>query len=90
MPITKEAIFEIVKENLIDTLDEDVDEGAIELGQSMKDLGANSLDIVEIVSSSMRQLKVKVPRSELSKLTNIGELVDLLHQVALEKEQAAS
>ncbi|PID38109.1 MAG: acyl carrier protein [Proteobacteria bacterium] len=88
--MTKEAIFEIVKENLIDTLDEDVDEGAIELGQSMKDLGANSLDIVEIVSSSMRQLKVKVPRSELSKLTNIGELVDLLHQVALEKEQAAS
>lgn len=90
MPITKEAVFEIVKENLIDTLDEDVDESAIEPGKSMKDLGANSLDIVEIVSSSMRQLKVKVPRSELSKLTNIGELVDLLHQVALEKEEKAA
>ena len=90
MPITKEAVFEIVKENLIDTLDEEVDEGAIEPAKSMKDLGANSLDIVEIVSSSMRQLKVKVPRSELSKLTNIGELVDLLYKVALEKEQAAS
>jgi acyl carrier protein len=90
MPVTKEAVFEIVKENLLDTLDEDVEESAIEPGKSMKDLGANSLDIVEIVSSSMRQLKVKVPRSELSKLTNIGELVDMLHQVAIEKEQAAS
>lgn len=90
MPITKEAVLEIVKENLIDTLDEEVDVDAIEPSKSMKDLGANSLDIVEIVSSSMRQLKVKVPRSELSKLTNIGELVDLLYQVALEKEEKAA
>ena len=48
----------------------------------MKELGANSLDIVEIVSVSMRELKIKVPRSELSKLTNIGGLVELLYQVA--------
>jgi acyl carrier protein len=33
----------------------------------------------------MRELKVKVPRSELSKLTNIGDLVDLLYDVSLQK-----
>ncbi|MCK5797921.1 MAG: acyl carrier protein, partial [Deltaproteobacteria bacterium] len=53
-------------------------------------LGANSLDIVEVVSSSMRQLKVKVPRSELANLEDIGALVDLLYQVALEKEEKAA
>lgn len=90
MPITKEEIFEVVKENLIDTLDDEVEENEIAREKSMKDLGANSLDIVEIVSSSMRQLKVKVPRSELSKLTNICELVDMLYQVAMEKEDKAS
>lgn len=87
--ITKEAVLEVVKENLIDTLDDEVEAEEIDATKSMKDLGANSLDIVEVVSSSMRQLKVKVPRSELSKLTNIQELVDLLYQVAIEKEQQA-
>lgn len=87
--ITKEYVLEVVKENLIDTLDDEVEAEDIDASKSMKDLGANSLDIVEVVSSSMRQLKIKVPRSELSKLTNIQELVDLLYQVALEKEQQA-
>jgi len=84
--ITREKVLEVVKENLIDTL-EDIEESQIDPAKSMKDLGANSLDIVEVVSSSMRQLKVKVPRSELSKLTNMNELVDLLFKVAQEKEQ---
>lgn len=52
----------------------------VDTSKSMKDLGANSLDIVEVVSSSMREIKVKIPRSELSKLTNVQQLVDLLHE----------
>ena len=51
----------------------------------MKDYGANSLDIVEVVSHTMRELRVKVPRTELSKLTNIDDLVDLLYEVARDK-----
>ena len=49
------------------------------------DYGANSLDLVEVVSRSMRQLKVKVPRSELNKLENIEQLVDLFHKTLEEK-----
>ena len=56
---------------------------------NMKDLGANSLDIVEVVSCSMRELKVKVPRSELNTLENINQLVDLLHKTVEEKAAAA-
>jgi acyl transferase domain-containing protein len=41
-----------------------------------------------VVSSSMREIKVKVPRSELAKLTDIGGLVDLLHTVSLEARAA--
>ena len=79
--MTKEHILSVVKKHLMQTIDGlTVDQ--IDPSKSMKDLGANSLDIVEIVSVSMRELKVKVPRSELSKLANIGGLVDLLHQVA--------
>ncbi len=86
---SKEEILQVVKNHIIDTLEE-VEETEIKPEQSMKDLGANSLDIVEIVSCSMRELKVKVPRSELNKLQDIEALVDLLHQVLEEKENAAN
>lgn len=82
--MTKEHVFAVVKKHLLRTLD-GVDPADVELSRSMKDLGASSLDLVEIVSLSMRELKVKVPRSELSKLNNIGGLVDLLHSVSLEQ-----
>jgi len=32
----------------------------------------------------MREMRVRVPRAELSKLTDIGGLVDLLYQASLE------
>ena len=85
--MTKEQIFAVVKKHLMQTVDGLTDE-QIDPTKSMKDLGANSLDMVEIVSVSMRELRVKVPRSELSKLSNIGGLVDLLHDAANQKAAA--
>jgi len=85
--MTKEKIFSIVKKNLLDIL-EDADESAVTPDKSMKELGANSLDIVEVVSTSMRELKVKIPRSELNTLTNIGQLVDALHTALNNKVDA--
>jgi len=85
--MTKEHILTVVKKHLMQTID-GLTEAQIDPTKSMKDLGANSLDIVEIVSVSMRELKVKVPRSELSKLTNIGGLVDLLHDVGAQAKSA--
>ena len=85
--MTKDHVLTVVKKHLMQTID-GLTEDQIDPSKSMKDLGANSLDIVEIVSVSMRELKVKVPRSELSKLTNIGGLVDLLHDVANQKATA--
>jgi acyl carrier protein len=89
MAATREEITDLVKEHLMDNL-EDLDEADFDPDKSMKDMGANSLDIVEVVSCTMRDLKVKVPRSELSKLTNVTELVDLLCRVVQEKEQATA
>ena len=88
MAITREKVLEVVKKHLVDTV-EDLEGVEIDPAKSMKDLGANSLDIVEVVSCSMRELKVKVPRAELNKLENINQLVELLHKTVQEKEQAA-
>jgi acyl carrier protein len=75
--MTRDQVLHVVKKHLVDAVD-GLEHDAIDPSRSMKDLGANSLDIVEVVSRSMRELKVKVPRSELSKLTNIGGLADTL------------
>jgi acyl carrier protein len=48
----------------------------IDANKSFVDYGANSLDIVEIVSGSMRELKIKIPRTELSDIKNIQGLID--------------
>ena len=82
---SREQVLEIVTENLVDTIEE-LEGVEIDPARSMKDLGANSLDIVEVVSCSMRQLKVKVPRAELNNLENINQLVDLLYTTVQEKE----
>lgn len=86
--MTREDVLEVVTRHLVDTIEE-LEGVEIDPHKSMKDLGANSLDIVEVVSCSMRELKVKVPRSELNSLENIDQLVELLHKSVQEKESAA-
>lgn len=76
--MTRETILAVVAKHLANAVDE-LDPATVDGAKSMKDYGANSLDIVEVVSASMRELKIKVPRAELGKLTTIDGLVDLLY-----------
>jgi acyl carrier protein len=73
--MTKQEIIDVIKKNIVENLD-DVEEGDIDPQQSMKEYGANSLDIIEVVSCSMRDLDIKIPRSELADIGNIDELAD--------------
>ena len=87
--MTRDAVLVVVKKHILDVTEDLSSADSIDPSMAMKDLGINSLDIVEVVSASMRELKVKVPRSELSKLTNIDGLVDMLYHAAAEKERAS-
>ena len=80
--MNRDEILSTVKTYLVDAVDE-LDPDTIDPALSMKDLGANSLDIVEVVSRTMRDLRIRVPRAELSTIENIDGLVDLLHNVSL-------
>lgn len=77
--MTKQEVIQVIKSNIVDNLD-DIEEGAIDVSKSMKDYGANSLDIIEVVSSSMRELNIKIPRSELADISTIDELADRFMQ----------
>ncbi len=70
----REVILEVIEKHLkksVAGLSETIDPN-----KALTDYGANSLDIVEIVSGTMRELKIKIPRTELSEITNIAGLVD--------------
>ncbi len=73
--MTKEQVIEVIKKNIVANID-DVDPGTIDPQKSMKDYGANSLDMIEVVSTSRRELKIKVPRSELADINNIDQLAE--------------
>lgn len=75
--MTRDEILELVINNIKLNVD-DLEDTEIDPTKAMADYGASSLDIVEIVNSTVRKLKVKVPRTELAKLQNINDLVDLL------------
>jgi acyl carrier protein len=53
-------------------------ETKIDLDVPYRQLDINSLDIAEIVSKTVRELKVQVPRTELAKLTTARQLVEII------------
>jgi polyketide biosynthesis acyl carrier protein len=52
---------------------------AFERTDSLKDLGANSVDRSEIIMMTLESLAVRVPLIEMAKAKNIGELADIIH-----------
>ena len=73
--MTQEEVFDVLKKHILDQLEDEVEEEDVTIETSMKDLGANSLDIVEIITNTMRELKIKIPRDELAAIDTMQGLV---------------
>lgn len=71
----KTQILDVIKKNVLENVDE-ITEEELDPQKSMRDYGANSLDIIEIVSGSMRELNIKIPRAELTDIQNMNELAE--------------
>ena len=70
MATTREEIFEEVKEVLADALGLDDDEVAAE-ATLMGDLGAESIDFLDIVFRLEKSFSIKIPREELFPAENV-------------------
>jgi polyketide biosynthesis acyl carrier protein len=81
MPIDKEEIFAVIKANTLRILSE-VGPDDITIDRNLTDLGANSIDRVEIVMYSLQDLKLKIPAPELHGLKNLRAVVDLFYRHA--------
>lgn len=82
--MTRDHIFGVVRANILKIV-EDVPAEAITEDVSMRDLGADSLQVVEVVSRSMKELRLKVPRTELSRAGNLSDLLDLFERAAADR-----
>lgn len=74
--MTKDTIVDVIKKHIVENLEDIESADQIDVNKSMKDYGANSLDIIEIVSCAMRELEIKVPRAELAEIATIDQLAD--------------
>jgi polyketide biosynthesis acyl carrier protein len=79
--ITRDTILATIKKHLLRVVD-DLDESRIDFDLSMRDMGANSLDVVEVVADTMRELRIKLDLSDFGNIKNINGLADFLYQTA--------
>jgi len=71
------VVFEKVKAILVDQLD--VDEDAITMESSIiDDLGADSLDVVDMVMSMEEEFDIEIPDEEIEAMKTVGDLVKFI------------
>ncbi len=82
-------MFQVIQKN-ISLVIEGASVRDIKETDSMVDYGADSLEIVEVVSRTMKEVKIKVPRTELSSAKDLKDLLDLFEKAQAAKSEQAS
>ena len=77
--MSSEEIFDKVKEIIIEQLG--VTESSITMEASfIDDLGADSLDIVELVMALEEEFDIEIPDADAEKVTTVGDVVDYIKE----------
>lgn len=70
-------VFDKVKAIIVDQLG--VDEDAVTMESSfLEDLGADSLDIVELIMALEEEFDLEIPDEEAEKITTVGDAVNYI------------
>lgn len=70
-------IFEKVQEKVAEQLSIDSDDITME-SSFIEDLGADSLDIVELLMALEEEFDIEIPDEEAEKLVTVGDVVDYI------------
>ena len=70
-------VFEKIKEMLADQLDADAEEMTMDT-LIAEDLGADSLDVVDLLMSLEDEFDVEIPDEEIENLKTIGDVVEYI------------
>ncbi len=77
--MTRDEVVAVIRKNVVEQID-GVEPEDLEFADSFRDFGANSLDMLEVVTASMREMDIKVPRAELAEIETIEGLADKFMQ----------
>ncbi len=73
--ITAEKIKELIAKQLNKPVSEITDEKEV-----VKDLGADSLDVVEMLMNFEEEFDISVPESEAVKIKTVGDIIKLINK----------
>lgn len=79
--MAKEEIFDKLKELVVDQLGVEEDEVTMEASMQ-DDLGADSLDLVDLVMSVEEEFGVKVADEDLENIKTVGDIVNYIEERA--------
>ncbi|NLL36063.1 MAG: acyl carrier protein [Fretibacterium sp.] len=71
----KEEILSRLKEIIVDRLDVEEDQ-IVQEASFVEDLGADSLDIVELIMGIEEEFDIEIPDEDAEKLTSVGEAMN--------------
>ncbi|MEF2145288.1 MAG: phosphopantetheine-binding protein [Desulfovibrionaceae bacterium] len=75
--MSKEKVLELLVKNLKRAVPEFADEG-FDTSKSYQELGVSSLELVEVVTRTTKELKLSVPFQELAKVRTTDDLADVI------------
>lgn len=73
------STFDKVKEIIVDTMNFDEDEITMDV-DLIKDLGADSIDAVELVMALEEEYNLEIPEEETAKLTKVSDIVKYIDE----------
>lgn len=76
-----EEIFEKVKEVIIDQLGIEDEEKITMETTFIDDLGADSLDVVELIIALEEEFGMEIPETEAEKIVTVGDVVEYINSV---------
>ena len=77
--MSSEEIFDKVKEIIVEQLG--VAENAVSMEASfIDDLGADSLDIVELIMALEEEFDMEIPDADAEKVVTVGDVVDYIKE----------
>jgi polyketide biosynthesis acyl carrier protein len=77
--MNQQDVFQVVKKVTLEVLPFLPPE-KVTIEKSLKDLGANSIDRMEVVTRSLEMLELNIPLVEFGKVKNLRELVDVFNK----------
>ena len=72
-------VFDKVKDIIVDQLDVDEDKVKMEASIS-EDLGADSLDIVDLVMSLEEEFDIEIPDEQVENVKTVGDIVKFIEE----------